>query len=203
MSSKAIPVEEILKDYEYVPTRYQRIAERKVKQPVEIVPYNPSWPSVFAQFKGRITTALGSGALEVNHAGSTSVPGLPAKDVIDIDLVVQDPTDEDSYVAALENAGFQFLIREPGWHEHRFFAAHDPKFANLHVWGPHCPEVERHRIFKEWLLKNESDRLLYQKIKEESAEYTRQTDAPLLEHKGGEAELMAGALILLTKIAVY
>ncbi|KAF2171630.1 hypothetical protein M409DRAFT_17866 [Zasmidium cellare ATCC 36951] len=182
MSSSAIPAEAILKDYVYDPTAWQRIAHRRITQPLEIVAPNPSWPSVFAIFKDRITAALGPLALEVNHCGSTSIPGLPAKDVIDIDLVVPDPTDEDSYVAALENAGFQFLIREPGWHEHRFFAGFEPQSANLHVWGPNCPEVQRHRIFREWLLKDESDRLLYYNVKEESAKETRDAGGVTIDY---------------------
>lgn len=190
MASSTIPVEALLKDYEFVPTRFERVAERRVKQPLEIVAPNPSWPSVFALFKDRITTALGPLAIEVNHCGSTSIPGLPAKDVIDIDLVVPDSTDEASYVDALEVAGFHLLIREPGWHEHRFFVAYEPQSANLHVWGPNCPEVQRHKIFKEWLLKDENDRLLYYKVKEEAAQHTRDTGGVVIDYNQRKQEVI-------------
>jgi len=53
--------------------------------------------------------------------GSTSVPGLPAKPIIDVLLVVADSAEETEYAAALEQAGYRLHIREPGWHEHRMF----------------------------------------------------------------------------------
>jgi GrpB-like predicted nucleotidyltransferase (UPF0157 family) len=178
----AISKEEILKDYDFDPARLQRVSLRKFKPPVEIVPPNPSWPATFALFKDRIFSALGNRALAVYHYGSTSIPGLPAKNVIDIDLVVQDNTDEASYVPDLEAAGFQFLTREPHWHEHRFFCAYEPQLANLHVWGPDCPEVERHRIFQEWLLSSEEDRALYGRVKEEAARQTREEGGVTMDY---------------------
>lgn len=174
--------EEILKDYEFDPTLLQRVAVRKFKPPIEIVPPKASWPSTFTIFKDRIIAALGDKAVAVHHYGSTSIPDLPAKDVIDIDLVVADNTDEASYVAPLEAAGFHFLTREPHWHEHRFFCAYEPQLANLHVWSPECPEVERHRIFREWLLKNDEDRALYATIKEEAARQTRETGGLTMDY---------------------
>jgi GrpB-like predicted nucleotidyltransferase (UPF0157 family) len=114
---------------------------------------------------------LGPTALSIIHSGSTSIPGLPAKDIIDVDLAVQDIIEEGSYVGPLERAGFLFLFREPHWHQHRFFADNwEGSFTvNLHVWGPDCPEVERHRIFREWLLKTPADLQLYAKVKRECA----------------------------------
>jgi GrpB-like predicted nucleotidyltransferase (UPF0157 family) len=78
---------------------------------IEMVEPNPKWPSSFILIAQRIQAALGGRALAIEHIGSTSVPGLPAKDVIDINLVVADPTAEGDYVRDLENAGFQFLSR--------------------------------------------------------------------------------------------
>ncbi len=88
--------------------------------------YKDSWTADFAAVQGHIRTALGDRALTIEHVGSTSVPGLPAKAVIDVDLVVSDPTAEDTYVADLETAGFQFLFREPGWFQRRFFGLQEP-----------------------------------------------------------------------------
>lgn len=116
---------------------------------------------------------LGSTAVAILHAGSTSVPGLPAKDIIDIDLVVKDIKNEDSYVEALERSGFRFLLREPDWHQHRFFVDEGDRLCayhiNLHVFGPDCPEVERHRIFREWLSKSPEDLRLYATVKRDCA----------------------------------
>jgi GrpB-like predicted nucleotidyltransferase (UPF0157 family) len=137
-------------------------------QPIEVVASDPAWPDVFDLLAGRIRDALGDRALVVEHVGSTSVPGLVAKPVIDIDLTVADPRDEASYVAALEAAGFQFRIREPGWHEHRLFVADDPR-SNLHVFGPDSPEVIRHRMLRDWLIEHPDDRQRYAAAKQESA----------------------------------
>lgn len=175
-------VEAIVKDYNFKPELVERISLRKRKETLEIVPPDPSWPQVFEQFNSRIVAALGDTALVVHHAGSTSVPGLPAKNVIDIDLVVADITDEAAFVPALEEAGFHFLLREPHWHEHRFFCAYEPQPANLHVWGPDTPEVERHRIFREWLLQNDDDRALYAEIKKEAARQTTETGGVMMDY---------------------
>jgi GrpB-like predicted nucleotidyltransferase (UPF0157 family) len=139
-----------------------------------IVDPNPAWPQRFLDTKARIEGVLGSTAVTILHAGSTSVAGLPAKDVIDVDLVVRDIKDEDSYVEPLERSGFVFLFREPEWHQHRFFVDEGDRPGaypiNLHVFGPDCPEVERHRIFREWLTKTPDDLQLYAKVKRECAE---------------------------------
>ena len=169
-------VADILKDYEHEPELVQRISVRKTKQPVELVRPNPVWGERFVSLKDRIVSTLGNQAVAVNHVGSTSVPDLPAKDVIDIDLVVADITNEDSYVDKLESQGFHFLLREPHWHQHRFFYAEEPYFVNLHVWGPDCPEVERHRIFRDWLRRCPEDKAAYREAKELAAQQTRETD---------------------------
>ncbi|KAF5000239.1 hypothetical protein FGRMN_1871 [Fusarium graminum] len=162
--------EELLKDTVFDESIVERIAFRKKKLPIAIVEPDPSWPQHFALAKARIESALGDTAISINHVGSTSVPGLPAKAVIDIDLIVKDINNEASYVAALEKADFHFLLREPQWHGHRFFCDYEPVSTNLHVWGPESPEPERHKIFTNWLRRNENDRRLYEKIKRESAE---------------------------------
>ncbi|KAM0258457.1 hypothetical protein ACHAQJ_003796 [Trichoderma viride] len=174
-------VEDILKESTYGPEGVQRIAHRRIKNVIEIVEPDPSWPKSFELFKSRIVSALGPTALSVEHVGSTSVPGLPAKPVIDIDLIVEDVHDEAAYVPQLEAAGFHFLFREPGWYEHRFFCGYEPS-ANLHVFGQDCPQVERHKIFREWLSKTPADRELYAKVKREAAEASRKANESMNEY---------------------
>jgi GrpB-like predicted nucleotidyltransferase (UPF0157 family) len=151
----------------------ERVAKRKTRVPLVIVEPNPAWEQRFLDAKARIETVLCSTALEILHAGSTSVPGLPAKDIIDMDLVVPDPKDEESYVGALESVGFRLLLREPGWHDHRFIVDEGDRpgayLINLHVFGPDCPAVARHRIFRDWLLKTPQDVQLYAATKRECA----------------------------------
>lgn len=86
-----------------------------------LVKYDPRWPKLFEQEAGRVRVVLGNKAWQVEHVGSTSVPGLCAKPIIDMLLVVADFADEPSYVPALEVAGYILRIREPEWFEHRLF----------------------------------------------------------------------------------
>ena len=112
--------------------------------------------------------ALGDRALAVEHVGSTSVPGLAAKPIIDVVLVVADSSDEAAYVPALTSAGYRLQIREPDWHEHRMLKGSDPNL-NLHVFSAGCPEVEAMLRFRDWLRTHDDDRDLYQRAKLELA----------------------------------
>jgi GrpB-like predicted nucleotidyltransferase (UPF0157 family) len=87
--------------------------------PVTLVESNPEWPALFDREAARIRQALGNRALLVEHVGSTSVPGLAAKPIIDIAVVVPDSGDESAYVPALEAVGYRMRIRTPDWEEHR------------------------------------------------------------------------------------
>jgi GrpB-like predicted nucleotidyltransferase (UPF0157 family) len=127
---------------------------------VAVVPADPSWPARFEEIAATVRGALGWRALAVEHVGSTSVPGLPAKPVIDVDLVVADPADEAAYVPALEAVGFVLRVREPWWHEHRLLRGAAP-VSHVHVFGPDSPEVVRHRIFRDWLRGNSDERERY------------------------------------------
>jgi GrpB-like predicted nucleotidyltransferase (UPF0157 family) len=134
---------------------------------VEIVAYNEDWPNRFTTLARDIRAALGAAALDVEHVGSTSVPGLAAKDIIDIDLTVPDPAAEHRYVPPLEGLGYILTIREPSFHEHRCLTLPDPR-VNLHVFGPDCPETIRHRMFRDWLRSHPDDRDLYEQAKRDA-----------------------------------
>jgi len=139
---------------------------RPLEGPILLVDYDPDWPQRFAREAERILAALGPAVLQLEHAGSTSVPGLAAKPIIDIVLVVADSTDEDGYVPALEAAGYILRIREPEWYEHRMFREREAN-VNLHVFSPGCEEVDKMLIFRDWLRENEADRQLYERTKRE------------------------------------
>jgi len=199
-----VPIEAVLHHLEDNPDLVERISQRKVKGPeLTIVEPDPQWLDHFQTFKSRILAAFAShsanngnhkqadddngsevAVLSINHVGSTSVVGLPAKAVIDIDLVLSSNTlaAEPFYVSRLESVGFQFLLREPTWHEHRFFYAWEPMLCNLHVWGPKCAEVERHRIFRDWLREHKDDRELYAKTKRECAILSREMGEDMMAY---------------------
>ena len=133
-----------------------------------MVEYDEGWPLEYARQDARIRRALGPVAVEVHHAGSTSVPGLAAKAIIDIVLVVPDPDDEAAYAPALQSAGYLFGSREPEWFGHRLFKDRSPR-VNLHVFGPGCEEVTRMLAFRDHLRRDDADRALYERTKRQLA----------------------------------
>ena len=135
---------------------------------IHLAEYDPEWPRLFEREATRIREALGDRALRIEHVGSTSVPGLAAKPVIDIDLVVADSSDEEAYVPLLEAAGYVLRIREPDWFEHRLFKGPDTN-VNVHTFSAGCEEVERMVAFRDWLRTNDDDRDLYLNAKRELA----------------------------------
>ncbi|MBN2501290.1 MAG: GrpB family protein [Anaerolineales bacterium] len=138
---------------------------------VHLASYDPAWPVMFAQLKQRVAQALGDKILLLEHVGSTSIPGLSAKPIIDMLLVVEDSSDEDAYVASLEQQDFTLRIREPNWHAHRLFKFVDPK-TNLHVFSDGCEEIEKMLLFRDWLRTHAEDRLRYEETKRELAART-------------------------------
>ena len=143
---------------------------RPLSGPVILVDYDPEWPRIFRGEAERIRGALGGRALRIEHVGSTSVPGLAAKPVVDVVLAVVDSADERAYVPALEAVGYVLRIREPEWYEHRLFKRPDaPVGINLHVFCDGCPEIDRMVLFRDHLRADETDRELYERTKRELA----------------------------------
>ena len=138
---------------------------------IDLVEYDPRWPARYEAVAARIRAAIGETAVILEHAGSTSVPGLVAKPIIDVALGVPDSTDEAAYVAALEAAGFAFAIREPEWFEHRLFRGDEPK-TNLHVFSADCEEIPRMLAFRDRLRTHPEDRELYEREKNRLAGQT-------------------------------
>jgi len=131
---------------------------------VLLIDYDPQWPEIFRREADRIRDLLGCQALQIEHVGSTSVPRLAAKPIIDILLVVADSADEPAYVPMLESAGYFLRIREPHWHEHRMFKGPTADI-NLHVFSSGCPEIRRILTFRDWLRHDAADRDLYERAK--------------------------------------
>jgi GrpB-like predicted nucleotidyltransferase (UPF0157 family) len=144
---------------------------------VFLVEPDPAWAALGAAEAERVRDALDGLVAEVHHVGSTSVPGLAAKPLIDLLVTVPDAADEDSYAPALQGAGYSFHVREPGWHEHRLFKRGTPHFAddrithdgvpkvNLHVFPRGADEPARMLLFRDWLRTHPADRDLYERTK--------------------------------------
>jgi GrpB-like predicted nucleotidyltransferase (UPF0157 family) len=141
---------------------------RPLTEPIDLVDYDERWPELFRRAAAGIRAALGERALQIEHTGSTSVPGLAAKAIIDIVLVVADSSDEEAYVPPMEEAGYVLRVRELDWHEHRVLKPSDMS-VNLHVFSRGCPEIERMLLFRDRLQSNSADRELYERTKRELA----------------------------------
>ena len=139
--------------------------------PIELNEYDPAWPSMFEREATRIRAALGDVARRIEHVGSTSVPGLAAKPIIDILLVVADSADEAAYVAPMEAAGYVLRIREPEWFEHRLFKGPDTA-VNIHVFTDGATEIDRMLAFRDWLRTHDDERRRYEETKRELAART-------------------------------
>jgi GrpB-like predicted nucleotidyltransferase (UPF0157 family) len=135
---------------------------------IELCAYDASWPGLYEREAQRVNAVLGDRVLLLEHVGSTSVPGLPAKPIIDVLLVVADSSREEAYVPPMEVAGYFLRIRERDWFEHRLFKGPDTNI-NLHVFSAGCVEIERMLGFRDHLRSNASDRELYAQTKRELA----------------------------------
>jgi len=139
--------------------------------PIKLVDYDPEWPQQYAKEADRVRAALGDKVIQLEHVGSTSVPGLPAKPILDMLLVVADSADEPSYVPAMQAAGFVLTIREPKWFQHRVFKG-PAADLNLHVFSRGCEEIPRMLAFRDHLRRNAADRELYANAKRDLAKKT-------------------------------
>ena len=133
--------------------------------PIEIAEYDPAWPGRFEAERARIAAALGAYALRIEHIGSTAVPGLAAKPVIDVLVEVADPDDESLYRPQLESAGLILRVREPC---HRMFRA-PARDVHVHVWPVGSAEVAAYLLLRDRLRSHPDERELYARTKRELA----------------------------------
>jgi len=141
---------------------------RRIDGPIQLADYDPDWPVLYEREAMRVRDILGDRVCLLEHVGSTSVPGLPAKPIIDMLLAVADPADEPAYVPSLEAAGYVLRIREPDWFEHRLFKGPDTD-VNLHVFAAGSPEIDRMLAFRDRLRTHVDERRRYERAKRELA----------------------------------
>lgn len=139
--------------------------------PIEFADYDPAWPEMFELEARRVRSVLGERVRALEHVGSTAVPGLAAKPIIDMILAVANSADEDAYVPPMEARGYVLRIREPDWLEHRLFKGPD-RAINLHVFSEGLPEIDRMLTFRDWLRAHDDERLRYERVKRELAART-------------------------------
>ena len=137
-----------------------------LQAPIEPRNYDPAWPQLYQREAARIRSVLGDRVVRLEHVGSTSVPGLAAKPIIDLVLEVPDAADEAAYVPAMAAAGYVLRLREPAWDQHRLFKGPDTDI-HLHVFSAASPETDRMVGFRDRLRAEEADRELYLGTKRE------------------------------------
>lgn len=135
---------------------------------IVIADHDPAWARRFEIERHRIVSALDERAQAVHHIGSTAVPGLAAKPIVDILLVVADSSDEPAYLPDLEAAGYELRVREPDWHEHRLVRT-PARDVHVHIFSEGSSEIARHLEFRDWLREHDDDRNLYESTKRELA----------------------------------
>jgi len=146
----------------------QRVAHRQV-QPGLLQDHQDRWKRQYEELRQLIQNAIPDLVLGIDHVGSTAVPGLIAKPVIDVDLTVPDVDDEDVYLPQLEAVGFQLIFRDDlAGDPHRQLTFAIPN-TNLHVWSPGAVDPQRHQLFRRWLRANPADRERYAMAKVEAA----------------------------------
>ena len=158
---------------------------------IEMTDPDPAWPRQYDDLARRIRQALGWRVLQLEHVGSTAVPGLTAKPIIDIDLTVANPEREHDYVPALETLGFRLTIREPWWYGHRALRADEPR-CNLHVFGFDSPEPVRHRIFRDWLRGNPEERDRYAATKRQAASQANLGGEHVMQYNARKQQVIRG-----------
>lgn len=131
---------------------------------IQLVDYDPGWPDSFAEHQRRIRGALGDRAVRIEHIGSTAVPGLAAKPIIDVLLVVEKSSDEPSYLPEMEAAGYELRVREPDHHQHRMVRTPE-RDAHIHILSAGCVEAERYLKFRDRLRSDDRARNRYQDTK--------------------------------------
>lgn len=138
---------------------------------IPLHPYDPSWPAQYEGEAAKIRAALGERALVLEHVGSTSLPGVSAKPIIDILLAVADSADEDAYVPALTAQGYRLHLREPDWQQHRVIKGDQP-LVNLHVFTAGSAEITRMIAFRDRCRAHPEERRLYEDTKKALAART-------------------------------
>lgn len=143
-------------------------SQQRAPEPVEVVAYDPGWPERFRAWRERLAGVLGPVARRIEHVGSTSVPGLAAKPIVDIQVSVTDMADEDGYVPPCEAAGLQFRFRD---YQHRYFQPPpgQPRDVHVHVCQQGGDWEREHLLFRDYLRSSTDAREAYAAAKREAA----------------------------------
>lgn len=157
---------------------------RAASDPIEVVRYDERWPASFAEWRERLRRALGAAAVRIEHIGSTAVPGLAAKPVVDVQIGIRDLEDESTYVGAIEALGVALRFREPG---HRYFrpAGSLLRSVQIHVYQVGSAQEHEHLLFRDYLCAHPEASDSYGRLKLDVARRHREDRIAYNEAKTG------------------
>jgi len=136
---------------------------------LELVPYDPAWPARFEALRDKLALALGPVALRIDHIGSTAVPSLAAKAVIDIQVIVSNQADDASYMPGLESTGLGLRYRDPAASWSFFRPMRPPRTHHVHVTSAGSPRERAQLLFVDYLRYDAGARDAYAALKYELA----------------------------------
>ena len=153
---------------------------------IVVVPYDEKWKLRFEEIAGELSTALGELALSIEHVGSTSVPGLAAKPIIDIDVVIEDESKLEPVICALAKIGYQYEgnLGIPGREAFGYEGKTHLMEHHLYVCTKGSPELRRHVSFRDYLRGHPEAVKEYSRIKEEAARLFPHDIDGYINHKG-------------------
>lgn len=157
------------------------------KRELEVLGYDDRWPDIFTEHRDRLAEALRGEPVDIEHIGSTSVPGLAAKPVIDIVVAVDDITAEEDYLPPVIAAGYVLRVREPG---HRMVRT-PARDVHVHIFEKGNPAVSKYLLFRDRLRVDADDRAVYARTKEA---LIRQGFDDMNAYSDAKTEVIAGIM---------
>ncbi len=151
--------------------------------PIEIVPWDPAWAENFEDMRERLGAALGEQAVRIEHVGSTAIPGIPAKPIVDIQVSVPDVDDTDAYREQIESQGFALRYIEEG---HRYFRPPPgtPRYFQVHVCQIGSQWERDHLLFRDFMRAHPGEAAEYGRLKMRLATQHRQDRIQYTDDKG-------------------
>lgn len=137
---------------------------------IRVVPQDPAWAGIFEAEASRLSSVLGEEVLAIHHIGSTAIPGIKAKPVIDILIEVREIEKIDGFDRAMSRLGYE-VRGEYGLPGRRYFTKNQGPIRthNVHIYQRGNPEIERHLAFRDYMTSHPEDARAYSRLKEELA----------------------------------
>src|SRR2546423_13276287 len=154
---------------------------------VEVVPYDPRWRDAFEAEAKHVAAALGENVVAIHHIGSTAIPNIYAKPVVDLLVEVRDIAEVDGQSSAMESLGYE-VMGEYGIPRHRYFRKDNQegiRTHHIHAFEAGSAEVERHLAFRDYMIAHPGEAQRYSELKRRPAEEHPQSMDRYVDGKDG------------------